>query len=156
MRKQKSVWQKVTILLILGIVLIVVPFTWPSHVNTGILTLFFLLGFGLIIEALSQPDPSEFQTPFYKLIGRYTNRRDRLVASLSFIVFILVLYLPTFLFSDMEINWVLKLALFVLFALLAFWLYFVVASHFGSHELRDNVTPRILKRYLEKLDKSKS
>ena len=120
----------------------------------AVVLILLLLGIFLILEGLSQPNPGALKTPLYREIGKYSNKRDRFVAGISFAVFLLVLMLASSLLShNRSIEFIVKVGLS---SLLAVGSYYAIRFSFGSQELREDMIPKALRRYLEKRNQSKS
>jgi len=105
-----------------------------EHVNwlSKFVSLVFPLTIGLLLEATRQPQDDS--TPFYKMIGRFSTLRDRLVSLVALILFLTVLSLPLVLTLTWQINLIL-IGVAVL-------VYYVIGLVFGTKELRDSLKPK--------------
>ncbi len=103
----------------------------------GMLLIVFIV-FWLIMEAAAQADPTLSESPLHKLVGRYSNTRDKRTK----IVAIAAGLITGSAFMDSPHGG---------FSLLAVILaYYGICLVFGTRELRWDVTPAIIKRWINR------
>jgi hypothetical protein len=88
------------------------------------------------------PDPSE--TPLSKFRKHYPTRRDKLVFLLAIVITrVIIAYRPS---TMIETNWLILVAI----GLLGCLVFFTICILFGTNVLRDDMTPKIVKRWLKR------
>jgi hypothetical protein len=93
--------------------------------------LIFQLTIILLLEVTRRTDDKS--TPFYKMIGRFSTLRDRLVSLIAFVLFLLLLYMPLFL----NFTWQMGLITAGFAMLINYFVRFI----FGTQELRESLKP---------------
>ena len=152
MSKTIPVWLRVSVYL--GASLGLLFLTWLAAYSETFSKIFPLsLGLSMILfmEAVAQPDPQEMvKTPLYRLIWKYPQRRDRLVAGISLLAMLVVYIVTVSWIGSWQIPLQFKLPLVFLCLALMFGTMAAIRYRFGSPEMRADITPKFLKRFLEK------
>jgi len=133
-------------LFVLGAIVLKVP-NWQYDY----LRLRYFIGLWLLAEAAFQMFPGEQRTtlPLYRLVWRYPSPRDKLVAGVALAAFFAILYLAVRLLMENVFFWAVKLGLAIATVLVTWLAYYGICYLFGSQELREGVTPKLIKGWLQ-------
>jgi hypothetical protein len=98
-----------------------------------------LVFFWLIMEAAAKANPGQVESPLGRFLGRYSNRRDKVVVCFAFLAVLAVLFLTSFLHGNLFLTIVVSVTGTVA-------AYYGICRLFGTQELRDQVLPEFIKR----------
>ncbi len=97
------------------------------------------LFFWLIIEAAAQANPNQVVSPLSKFLGKYSNRRDKVVAFMAPVAVLIVLFVISLFNGN-------PFLIIVLSLIGAVVVYYGICLLFGTRELRDQVVPNFIKQ----------
>ena len=118
-------------------------FSYDLDFFTGVDILVFYLFFILIVEAASQANPDQVNSPIKNFFDKYSNRRDKAVVIIANSAVLIILLL----ISTISIHPFLKMTLLIAGAIAT---YYGICYLFGTQELIENIVPRIIKKRFNK------